>query len=94
MQTEMYFDGATYDHERDQKRLMNRSDKIFEFMKSGEWKTLRQISDATGAPEASASAGLRDFRKERFGSHTVHRRYLTNGLYEYSLELNISNELI
>ena len=94
MQTEMYFDGFDYNHERDQQRLMKQSDKIFEFMKSGEWKTLRQISDATGAPEASASAGLRDFRKERFGSHTVHRRYLTNGLYEYSLELNISNELI
>ncbi len=91
MQTEMYFDGVTYDHERDQQRLIKQSDKIFEFMKSGEWKTLRQISDATGAPEASASAGLRDFRKERFGSHTVHRRYLTNGLYEYSLELNIRN---
>jgi hypothetical protein len=89
MQTATYFDGVDYNHERDQKRLVKQSDRIFEFMKSGEWKTLRQISDATGAPEASASAALRDFRKERFGSHTVDRRYVTNGLYEYKLELNI-----
>jgi hypothetical protein len=87
----IYFDGVDYDHDRDQKRLIKQSDKIFAFMKGGEWKTLRQISNATGAPEASASAALRDFRKERFGSHIVHRRHVTNGLYEYSLELNTEN---
>jgi hypothetical protein len=92
MQALVYFDGADYNHERDQKRLMKQSDRVFEFMKSGAWRTLRQISDATGAPEASASAALRDFRKERFGSHTVNRRYVENGLYEYSLEVNQSKE--
>ena len=88
MNTAIYFDGADYNHERDQQRLMKQSDRVFEFMKSGEWRTLRQISEATGAPEASASAALRDFRKERFGAHTVNRRYVNNGLYEYNLEIN------
>jgi hypothetical protein len=87
MNTATYFDGVDYNHERDQQRLLKQSDRVFEFMKSGEWRTLRQISDATGAPEASASASLRDFRKERFGAHTVNRRYINNGLYEYNLEI-------
>ena len=58
-------------------------------MSDGNWKTLGQISEATGAPQASASAALRDFRKDRFGAHIVNRRYVHNGLYEYQLILNV-----
>lgn len=82
------FDGAVYDHARDSKRLSTQYDKVFAYMSDGEFKTLGQISTATGAPEPSASALLRDMRKERFGSHTVNRRYKGNGLYEYQLVIN------
>ena len=45
-----------------------------------------KLSNATGAPEASASAALRDLRKKKFGFRTVSRRYEGNGLYAYKLE--------
>lgn len=81
-------DGITYDHERDGKRLASQHARVFNCMKDGRWRTLAQISDATGYPEASISARLRDFRKDRFGSHGVDRRHVADGLHEYRLVLN------
>jgi len=43
------------------------------------------ISDFTDTPEASASAHLRSLRKDRFGGHTVNRRHVREGLFEYQL---------
>jgi len=56
-------------------------------MRDGNWRTLPQIHAATGEPEASISAQLRHLRKERFGGHTVNRRHIENGLFEYQLIL-------
>jgi hypothetical protein len=47
--------------------------------------TLKEVSEITGAPEASASAGIRNLRKERFGGFTVDREHISNGLYKYRL---------
>ena len=49
----------------DRKRLGRQLIKVRDYLlaHSGEWLTLRQISDATGAPEASASARLRDLAR-------------------------------
>jgi hypothetical protein len=49
------------------------------------------VARMTGDPEASVSAQLRHLRKPRFGGHTVERRYMSNGLYEYKLILNTEN---
>jgi hypothetical protein len=38
------------------------------------WISLQSLATSTGDPEASVSARLRDFRKPRFGGHTVDRR--------------------
>jgi hypothetical protein len=55
-------------------------------MLDGRWRTLRQISDATGSPEASVSARLRDMRKPRFGLSTVERERMgDDGLHRYRL---------
>jgi hypothetical protein len=54
-------------------------------MKDSQWRTLSGIADMTGDPEASVSAQLRHLRKERFGKHTVRRRHLGSGLYEYQV---------
>ena len=62
------FDGDEYDHERDSKRLSHQLDTEKNFMSDGQWHTLAEISAATGAPEFSVSARLRDLRKPRFGS--------------------------
>jgi hypothetical protein len=46
-------------------------------------RTLRQISNATGDPEASVSAQLRHLKKERFGGFIVEKEHVGNGLYRY-----------
>lgn len=85
------FDGALYVRKYDYARLKSQKDKIFMFMKDGIWRTLSEISKATGAPEASASACLRDFRKAKFGLHAVDLRPRGDrerGLFEYKLIVN------
>ena len=79
------FDGADYVPTRDDKRLTGQLLRVWDAVRDGRWKTLRQISEATGDPEASISAQLRHLRKERFGAHVVERRHVGNGLYEYRL---------
>ena len=88
MQQELKFDGSDYVHERDGKRLAKNHLKLKELMRDKVYRTLSEISYITKIPEASVSAGLRDFRKERFGSHTLNKKYLENGLYSYQLILN------
>jgi hypothetical protein len=78
-------DGVTYVHERDGTRLAAQHIRVLECLRSGSWWTLQALSDATGDPEASVSARLRDLRKERFGSHEIERRYVRRGLWEYRL---------
>jgi hypothetical protein len=53
-------DGATFDRKLDGKRLNEQTRRVFERMKDGTWRTLREIAAATGDPEASVSARLRD----------------------------------
>ena len=87
MQQELQFDGADYVKERDYERLVKNHFKLRELMKDCVYRTLREISSFTGIPEASVSAGLRDFRKEKFGGHELNKRYEGNGLYSYQLIL-------
>jgi hypothetical protein len=57
-------------------------------MLSGEWLTLAELEGFTGHPQASISARLRDFRRPKFGGHTVERRRRggpSSGTYEYRL---------
>ena len=82
------FDGADYTRERDDERLTVQYRRIFALMRDGRWRTLHQIEAATGDPTPSISAQLRHMRKRRFGSHTVEKRYVENGLYEYRLLVN------
>lgn len=82
------FDGADYIREFDHTRLKGQMLKIWELMKDGHFRTLQEIAAATNAPEASASAQLRNFRKPKFGGHTVERRRRgdrSSGLFEYKL---------
>lgn len=79
------FNGSDYQPARDNARLAGQMLRVFNLMQDGEWRTLREIADATGAPEASASAQLRHLKKPRFGGHTVEKRHDGNGLYHYRL---------
>ena len=79
----MRFNGADYDHERDSVRLTGQLLRIWNVVNDGRWRTLKDIANITGDPEASVSAQLRHLRKPRFGGHTVEREYINNGLYKY-----------
>lgn len=76
-------DGATFDAEKDGKRLAKQQTAVRDLMLDGQWRTLGRIATEVGAPEASVSARLRDLRKARNGSHLVERRRLGKGLHEY-----------
>jgi hypothetical protein len=82
-------DGATFDRALDGKRLNAQTQRVFDLMKDGQWRTLAAISEATGAPEASVSARLRDLRKPAFGNFGVARRRNPpkSGMHEYRLLL-------
>lgn len=85
---EFWADGETYEHARDSLRLGDQMKAVFELMKDGKERTLKEIADGTESPESSVSARLRDLRKDRFGGHMVHRQYIARGLFSYRLELN------
>ena len=82
------FDGATYQAEKDQARLGAQLQRVLNVMQSSPaWLTLRDLANATGDPEASISARLRDLRKIRNGGYEVeHRRRHGAGLWEYRLK--------
>ena len=82
------FDGPDVDAVLDEGRLDRQYDAVFGLMRDGQWRTLAEISAATGAPESSVSARLRDMRKVRFGAHVVNRRRRGDGqrgLWEYQV---------
>lgn len=79
------FNGADYKRSRDHARLTGQIQRVYNAMLGSGWKTLSQISILTGDPEASVSAQLRHLRKPRFGGHTIEKRHLGNGLYEYRM---------
>lgn len=87
-QHELRFDGADYSPDRDNSRLTGQILRVWEVMKDGQWRTLRQIADKTNDPEASISAQLRHLRKDKFGAHQIEREYINNGLYKYRLIIN------
>lgn len=66
-------DGDTFDPALDVVRLNKQMRAVYDVVRGGGWWTLGGIAAATGSPEASVSARLRDFRKARYGSHTVDR---------------------
>jgi hypothetical protein len=87
----MPFDGDTYNPKTDYSRLKSQLECVRVCMKDGCWRTLSEIRTVIQrGTEASISARLRDFRKEKFGGFKVERRHRgeeTNGLWEYSLVL-------
>ena len=79
------FDGDDYVHDRDHQRLSGQILRVYDCMLDATWRTLREIEESTGDPQASISAQLRNLRKPKFGGHKVERRYLGDGLYNYKL---------
>lgn len=82
------FSGADYSDKEDGRRLTGQMLRIFNVMKDGRWRTLGELAHLADAPEGSASAQLRNMRKQEFGGHTVNRRRVgdrSRGLFEYQV---------
>lgn len=79
--------GPTYVPALDRDRITGQMRQVLDLMQDGCWRTLRDISKATGAPEASASAQLRHLKKEKFGGYIVKKRRCFDilGMWEYKL---------
>lgn len=82
------YDGPEYDAKRDFERLQGQTQRVFDLMRDGNWRTLDAISKQTGDPHASISAQLRHLRKPKFGEHKVERQHLGSGLYQYRVIVN------
>lgn len=87
------FNGSDYTPELDHARLGKQITDIYNLMEDGKWRTLREIEQATGHPQASCSAQLRHLRKERFGAHQVNKQRretepAEKGVFEYQLIAN------
>jgi hypothetical protein len=83
---EPWFDGETFEPDLDISRLGRQMAEVAKCMADGAWRTLEELALATGNPEASVSARLRDLRKDRWGSWVVLRRRrgdAARGLNEY-----------
>jgi hypothetical protein len=91
MDTKEKFQGSDYKPELDEIRLTGQILRVYDLMKDGRWRSLREIAYKTLDGEASISAQLRNMRKPQFGSHTVLRRrrgMADRGLFEYQLIIN------
>ena len=75
-------DGTTFDRKRDGARLNAQEKRVFNLMRDGQQRSLREISSITGDPEASVSARLRGFRKM---GYIVEGKYISRGLWHYRL---------
>ncbi len=67
-------DGTTYDPELDRRPLNEQAQRVWDVMADGEWHFLSDVAAETGDPEASVSARFRDFRKPKFGGHSVEKK--------------------
>lgn len=66
----------------DRERLGRQQRAVVELMQDGVWRTLSQIAEAVGAPEASVSARLRTARQS--GWEVLRERVTSRGgLYRY-----------
>ena len=69
-------------------RLSRQLQRVYDYMRGGVPATLREIADACGCSESSASARLRDFRKVEImgdGTCDVTRAFVRAGVYAYSV---------
>jgi len=71
--------GDTFDRAFDFARLNAQQSRVFNVMRDGKFRTLAEIHNLTGDPEASISARLRDLRRTEFGGMTVDRMRQTDG---------------
>ena len=82
------FDGATFEAPRDADRLGHQLGAVRDYLLRVDcWCSLVELERATGYPQASISARIRDLRKPKFGGFHVPRRRRAGcpGTFEYRI---------
>lgn len=79
------FLGSTFDDVRDRSRLSRQLKAVHDVMSDGKTRSLRQLSDAAGCPEASASARYRDLVRLGF---PMRKENAGGGLWLYKMEIS------
>ena len=82
------FNGPAYDAMLDNTRLGQQIKRVFDVMWDHAFRTLAEIREITGDPEASISAQLRHLIKPRFGSFVKNKQRRGDekrGLWEYQI---------
>lgn len=85
----MKYSGDSYRPELDDNRLSKQEDRIRDLMMDGKWRTLGEIAQETGDPEASISAQLRHLTKDEHGGYIKNKRHrgsAGSGLFEYQIK--------
>lgn len=77
--------GPAYSPVLDGERIQKQHEVIRDFMLRSGWKTLAEIEEALGYPQASVSANLRHLRKPAFKEYRVEKRRRTTGTWEYAV---------
>jgi len=84
-----HFSGQTYSPELDHARLSTALGRVYEYMKSEHWRTLKEIAENANTSEAGASARIRDLRKPEwqriYKVAAVLSERRTGGLWHYRL---------
>lgn len=89
------FHGESYDPEKHEKRLTRQLDRVRSYlMAHPSGVTLRDISDHCNCSEASASARVRDVRREgkECGLWRIDKKEIRDGLWIYALVIGGEGE--
>jgi hypothetical protein len=80
--------------EADLFRMKNQRVAVGVLMRDGLWRDLPSIAQSIGASSVSIpaiSARLREMRAAKYGGHTVNKRQVKPGLFEYQLIVDNKN---
>ena len=80
------------EHPNNTPRLAHQLERVKLLMLDGRPRTLGDVEAATGFPQASISARLRDLRKKQHGEYVVERASLGRGLYSYCIAGKVVRE--
>lgn len=82
--------GSTYIPERDKARLNAQALGVLRVFEDGKKRSLAQIREITGYPEASISARYRQLRE---AGYPMRKEYIQRGLYLYWMQINNRGEM-
>jgi hypothetical protein len=86
MQDQTLFDGVTISPQVDDGRLTILQGRVYSYLRSHDWVTLRQLSEACRGTETSVSARIRDLRKPRWGEHEIQACHASgDGVWRYKM---------